>query len=189
MQSKKKEIEESIIQEAKSEFLQFGYLNANLRSIAKRCHITTSNIYRYYESKALIFEAIVKQVYLETVDVSLVDYQIIDALIQAKNPSSFLYRVARKYLLTNTTELLILWNGSQGSVYENYPEKILDIVAEGLVKYSKLNKEKTIFFANLILSSVAMVLQKYHNNPKMIDEYLQGVLPTMVQNINNIRSD
>ena len=51
--------QEKILESAKTEFLEKGFLNASLRNIAKNAGVTTGAFYRYYDSKEALFEAIV----------------------------------------------------------------------------------------------------------------------------------
>lgn len=48
-----------ILEAAKQEFLQKGFLNASLRSIVKNAGVTTGAFYRYYDSKEALFSALV----------------------------------------------------------------------------------------------------------------------------------
>ena len=50
-QKLKDELRQAIIEAAKEEFLQKGYENASMRSIAAKADITVGNIYRYFENK------------------------------------------------------------------------------------------------------------------------------------------
>ncbi len=51
--------QEKILESAKTEFLEKGFLNASLRNIVKNAGVTTGAFYRYYDSKEALFEAIV----------------------------------------------------------------------------------------------------------------------------------
>ena len=55
MQIKKEEIENAIIAAAKAEFMDKGYKDASLRSIAKKSGVSLSNIYNYFKSKDMLF--------------------------------------------------------------------------------------------------------------------------------------
>ena len=58
----KKQIEgvaEEILKCATKEFLEKGFINANLREIAKSCNVSTHSIYTRFSDKAGLFEAVV----------------------------------------------------------------------------------------------------------------------------------
>lgn len=50
---------ERILDSAKKEFLEKGFLNASLRNISKNAGVTTGALYRYYDSKEALFFALV----------------------------------------------------------------------------------------------------------------------------------
>lgn len=50
-----------ILNAAKKEFLEKGYLNASLRNIVKNAGVTTGAFYRYYDSKEAVFSALVDE--------------------------------------------------------------------------------------------------------------------------------
>ena len=47
----KEQSRNDIIEAAKEEFLEKGYKDASLRSIAKKAHMTVGNLYRYFKNK------------------------------------------------------------------------------------------------------------------------------------------
>ena len=49
-----------ILKVSKEEFILRGYDNASLRIIAKRCHISATAIYRHFQNKEEIFEAVIE---------------------------------------------------------------------------------------------------------------------------------
>lgn len=58
-QTLKEEVRIAIINSAKKEFLELGYKEASMRSIASKAHMTVGNLYRYYKNKDDIFNQIV----------------------------------------------------------------------------------------------------------------------------------
>ncbi len=50
-----------ILEAGKAEFLQKGFKNASLRSIAREAGVTTGAIYGYYPDKAALFDALVSE--------------------------------------------------------------------------------------------------------------------------------
>ncbi len=53
------ETKDFILKISKEEFLSKGYTNASLRTIASKCHITATAIYRHFKNKEEIFEAVI----------------------------------------------------------------------------------------------------------------------------------
>lgn len=50
---------DKILDSAKKEFMEKGFLNASLRNIVKNAGVTTGAFYRYYDSKEALFAALV----------------------------------------------------------------------------------------------------------------------------------
>ena len=61
----KEEIRQNILRAAASEFLEHGYQGSSMRNIARAAGITAGNLYRYYESKDSLYEAIIREPWLE----------------------------------------------------------------------------------------------------------------------------
>jgi AcrR family transcriptional regulator len=59
----KEEVRNRIIEAATIEFFNSGFNNATVRNIAKLAKITPGNVYRYFESKDAIYEAVVLEGY------------------------------------------------------------------------------------------------------------------------------
>jgi AcrR family transcriptional regulator len=59
MQYKKDELRLALLNEARNEFLEKGFIQASVRQIAKRAGTTIGNFYHYYGSKEAIFDALV----------------------------------------------------------------------------------------------------------------------------------
>ena len=59
--SKEASARERIVEAAKAEFLDRGFLEASLRRIASEAGVTTGAIYGYFPSKAALFDALVEE--------------------------------------------------------------------------------------------------------------------------------
>ena len=59
MQLRNDQLAERILEAAKSEFLEKGYRQASVRSIATSVGVTTGALYRYYANKEALFDALV----------------------------------------------------------------------------------------------------------------------------------
>ncbi|WP_413112829.1 TetR/AcrR family transcriptional regulator [Thaumasiovibrio sp. DFM-14] len=74
--SEKKHI--AMIAAAKNEFIERGFLAANMDSICTRAEVSKRTLYRHFESKAVLFQAVLGEIQL-TVD-DTVDYPFDNAL-------------------------------------------------------------------------------------------------------------
>lgn len=87
MQIRKIDMEESILNCAKEEFLLHGYENSSMRTIARKANTSLGNIYHYYPNKKALLDCILKpkiyelcgfvrehtQTSVETIDMSQVE--------------------------------------------------------------------------------------------------------------------
>lgn len=64
-QCKKENIREAILAEALESFAKLGYNETTIKDIAERCKISTGNVYKYFESKADIYENLITNDFLE----------------------------------------------------------------------------------------------------------------------------
>ena len=58
MQVLKESVKKAILNGAILEFFEHGYQSANMRRIADSANITVGNIYRYFENKEALFNAV-----------------------------------------------------------------------------------------------------------------------------------
>ncbi|MBS3937263.1 MAG: TetR/AcrR family transcriptional regulator [Peptococcaceae bacterium] len=121
MQYQKEVVRARIIASALTEFEKHGFLDAQMRNIARGAGIATGNLYRYFAGKDDLFDAIVKSV-----------YQSIDALITDQhahihhnqgNVKLVVKDIVAKIMLVFTQhgrELLIAADQSRGSKHEDF---------------------------------------------------------------------
>ncbi|QEJ99521.1 TetR/AcrR family transcriptional regulator [Treponema phagedenis] len=60
----------AILASAKKEFLEKGFANASLRTIAKEAGLTTGALYRHFADKEALFKSIVEPVYTEFLEIT-----------------------------------------------------------------------------------------------------------------------
>lgn len=128
MQYQKEEIRTRILESALEEFAAFGYLGAQMRRIAEGAGVATGNVYRYFESKDEVFEAIVQPVYanMSTMVLDLYKTGNRDVKAIASDIAARIMAVYSRY----ARELLIITDRSQGSGYENFTETLVTLVAK-----------------------------------------------------------
>ena len=138
MQVLKDQVRNRIIASAKSEFLEKGFSRASMRIIAENSEITVGNIYRYFSSKQLLFENVVHPAYL-CVKNLLGSVQINEEM--PLPPERYLL-FREKFvgevsdaIIEYHSELLILFNGTSGTAYENALGEVAHMIFEILEKY------------------------------------------------------
>ncbi len=63
MQYQKQQMREAILKAAEQEFTEMGYEKASMREICKRAGTSVGNLYRYFENREALFDALVGDLY------------------------------------------------------------------------------------------------------------------------------
>lgn len=127
MQYLKEEVRRNIVEEALKEFKQMGYKSTSIRNIAKNSQTSVGNFYKYFQSKEDLYQKLIGLVYDR-----LMDYitQFNKVEINEKADEIF-YELMEKILeifKESSTEITILLNKSEGSMYENCKKTFTDFV-------------------------------------------------------------
>ena len=127
MQIKKEEIENAIITAAEAEFIEKGYKDASLRSIAKKSGVSLSNIYNYFNSKDKLFQQVLKPL-LASLNFTrdfLKKHSESEESYSMEFHMSFLEPVIN-YIVNNKDMLKLLMMNSYGSSYEYYFDDFIE---------------------------------------------------------------
>ncbi len=141
-QKLKDEVRQAIIDAAKQEFLEKGYKNASMRSIAKKANMTVGNLYRYFKSK-------------EDINLYIVvpTYKMIDATIKSLTQNKVSMETRVFNVKPNIKEL--------ENILDELSDRLVDIYTKNKVEFnilmihSKLNEEITSWFAEMINSLIS----------------------------------
>ena len=140
MQYKKKDINDRILEAGKAEYLSKGYRAGNIAAIAAAAGVPVGNLYRYFDGKAGLLDAIVKQVYVDTPALAKELAQV-DSSGELKEIMAMLAGRLLSMFDSYGTELLILADKCASTRYEDFTSILADRVAE-LIK-SKLYPSPT----------------------------------------------
>jgi AcrR family transcriptional regulator len=195
MQYLKNEIREKIIAAALKEFKEHGYLEANMRSIARRSGITVGNIYRYFRSKDALLKEIMEPAKLELMDLLFADkqkgrhVQEHEYLFDIDSIMNNVIRVLRKY----ASELIIIIYESKGSKYENIKEEFISLIEKRLAEellsghsiQDSINKNSAIAYvmAASFVESVFIIVKKYDQDIEKIDFLIRQMIVLFFKDI------
>lgn len=140
MQYLKDEVREKILSSALIEFKNNGYLDASMRNIASRSGIALGSTYRYFKNKEELFNTLIEPIYDKLL------LYIVKIQVQVNNGTNENCPEITKYIidiLNNITsfvkesnnELLIIFNKSKGSKFENFKKELIALVDDILIKY------------------------------------------------------
>ncbi len=153
---------ERILACAKEEFLQKGFLQANLRNIAQNAKATTGAVYNHFKGKDGLFEAIVAgfaeellALYTRVHKETAADYDF-ESCETTENMGKGTYAVL-DFLYSDFELSKLLFCRSAGTRYENYVEKLIEIEEHASLQVmegdhfpkSKIN----LFFVHVIATS------------------------------------
>ena len=162
MQIKKEEIKDRIKQAALEEFYKKNYKSATMRSIAKRAGITVGLIYTYYDDKEALLEEILSPVL----------YYIKNKFNETSQLLGEEKKVAEADMIPTIIkwpkELIILFENSAGSHYQNFRESMIAQLAKHIERNLKIIKAgyseiQSKILAACYLESMLVVAHNYQN--------------------------
>ncbi|PID63325.1 MAG: TetR family transcriptional regulator [Ignavibacteriae bacterium] len=188
MQTKKADIQKTILEVAKKLLLEYGYQKTSMRAIAKEANVTLSNIYNYFKNKDEILEVILRPVlkdmeqlfkryndpyYITTNWVEVDDISEIDE-----------FKEHVKFIIMYQKEFDLLLHKCSGSKYENIKDYFIDRYTESSRnylqlmkdKYPQVNKEISDFFLHTTAAwwiQIVSEIVSHHLNKEEILQFLK----------------
>jgi AcrR family transcriptional regulator len=202
MQVLKEEIKEKIHNSAVKEFLEKGYLGASMRGIASEADISAGNLYRYYENKQCLFDAVVGVAYraikkeeekepnFDLMNVNIMEHMdlIVELVLEAeKGTRDALYIILEK---------------SKGSKYENIKSDLTQRVEENILgnffkdgSFQTGRINRSVFIKALATSAVegtCTIIRESEDDKAFIENMIQymdfvskSIIKTLVDTNNN----
>ena len=134
-------VSEKILACAKEEFLEKGYSEASLRTIAAKADTTTGSIYSRFGDKEGLFGAIVEpvaegltRIFLKTQE----EFHAREAEVQPKVMETYVASGMDEmldYVYDHFEEFRLLLDASYGTRYQNFVEHLVEIETEYTYKY------------------------------------------------------
>lgn len=134
-------VSEKILTYAKEEFLEKGYSDASLRTIATKADTTTGSIYSRFGGKEGMFSAIVKPAAEGFTNIFLKyqqDFHNMDADKQADSLSEYSssgMMELLEYMYEHFEEFQLLLDASYGTKFQNFVEHLAEIETEYTYKF------------------------------------------------------
>ncbi|MBQ5967002.1 MAG: TetR/AcrR family transcriptional regulator [Clostridiales bacterium] len=153
-------------QAIKDEFLEKGYEAASIRSIGARAGMTSAGLYRHYEDKAAMFDAIVSPLVSEIRDWTERHIrQKYEMAVRNKDGGGLfgetIMDLIKSVILPRKEEFRLLLNGSKGTRYESF---VHDFVKENQKEYMRaleFFREKGYAVRDVSEGEVHMLLSAY----------------------------
>lgn len=158
-----------ILQSAKSEFLENGFTNASLRTIASNAGLTTGAMYRHFKDKDALFGALVDDAIEATLafvkEGSVENHEILENPIGQAHSEDEQREVFAfiDYLYENFDAFTLLLTKAAGSTHQNFMDEVSDM------------------YTNILLKTINWMKQKY-NVTKPIDDMSIHILANATLN-------
>ena len=139
-------VSEKILACAKEEFLEKGYSEASLRTIAAKADTTTGSIYSRFRDKEGLFDALVRPAADGLIRIFLQMQETFHATKAEEQP-----KLMEQYTVSGMDEMLdyvydrfeefqLLLDASYGTRYQDFVEQLVDIETEYTYKYMEATK-------------------------------------------------
>lgn len=138
MQVLKDYVRMNILESARREFLSKGYAKASMRDIAENAKITVGNIYRYYDSKEFLFEAVVNPTFVEITDlIQGIHFDQFETY-ERQEYTAFRNDFVKNFISIvkeNKEEIVILIKCAEGTKYKGTKSQFAQIIEGKVNKY------------------------------------------------------
>ena len=133
-QNENKETRQHLLECAKKEFLEKGYMKASLRNICKEAGVTTGALYFFFKDKEALFGALVeeplKKLYVAMEEHFVTEMRNEEQVAQLALEDDRDLEISRqiiRQMYSNRDAFLLLLTKSQGSRFENCLDEVVDI--------------------------------------------------------------
>ena len=139
-----REIDGKILDSARAEFLEKGYINASLRNICNKAGVTTGAFYKRYPGKEELFTALVQDV-LDDIDGVVADKSINYSSPDISDKQLYdMWTMTDEYigwwfdfLMERRIGFTLLIKCSEGSLYQNFQHDLVEKVCAETYKCYK----------------------------------------------------
>lgn len=139
---------DKILQSAKTEFLEKGFTNASLRTIAANAGLTTGAMYRHFKDKDALFCALVDEAIDTTFSIvkegSIENHEALENPVGESHSKDEQKKVTVyiDYIYKNFDAFTLLLTKSAGSTHQNFMDEVSDMYTNILLKTIHWMKEK-----------------------------------------------
>ncbi len=188
MQTKKTNIQDTILKVARKSFLEHGYRKTSMRTIAKEANVTLSNIYNYFKNKDEILEAVLQPVFKDMEHIfsrhndpyyATTHWFEVEDITEIEE-----FKEHVEFIVTYRQEFDLLLHKCSGSKYENIKDYFTDRYTESSRaylqlmkdKYPQVNKEISDFFLHTVAAwwiQIVSEIVSHHLNEEEILQFLK----------------
>ena len=139
---------DSILEVAKSEFLEFGYRAVGLREIVKKAGVTTGAFYGYFKNKEELFTALVGEEYnhlLELYRETLINFSRIpheEQLRDLHKHAKILMTTISEYIFQHRDAFKLILCSSEGTEYNNLIHELAKLDVEATRDFHEISHNR-----------------------------------------------
>ncbi|WP_321480593.1 TetR/AcrR family transcriptional regulator [uncultured Bacteroides sp.] len=145
MQRQKDDIRKVILKIARKEFIEKGFKDTSMRTIAQKTEVGLSNIYNYFKNKDEIFHEVLASA-IRAFEKVMKDHNNVEFInIDIFSSDEYLRTQVEMFfnLITNyKADMNLLFFKSSGSALENYREELIEQYTQMGIEYIAIMKSK-----------------------------------------------
>lgn len=192
-----RETKEKLILSAKSEFMEKGYNKASLRKICENAGVTTGALYFFFKDKADLFSSIVEEPFQLLCNIIKEHFRKDVEMLE--NPTPYeqqdgdhdeLVAALIHHIYKNRDTFLLLLTKSEGTVYENCTDKLVDIMEQSYrlmaermltqLKDMKISVYMLHWLAHMQIDSFVHMIT-HENDEKKALKHMQKIMDFIVK--------
>ena len=185
------ETKKKILESAMVEFLEKGFMNASLRTIAANAGLTTGAMYRHFKDKDALFCALVdKPIDFTTRVVMMADsshHLDLDNIVSKEHFEQEVRHTNEllSYIFNNFDAFTLLLTKSAGSTHEHFQEEICELYTKNCdqtfnwmykngISTKKIDKMTVHFFASTIINAFVEIIT-HKMTKKAAFQYIKNI--------------
>ena len=185
------ETKKKILESAMAEFLEKGFMNASLRTIAANAGLTTGAMYRHFKDKDALFCALVDEpIDFTTRVVMMADsthHLDLDNILSKEHFEQEIRHTNEllSYIFNNFDAFTLLLTKSAGSTHEHFQEEICELYTKNCdqtfnwmykngISTKKIDKMTVHFFASTIINAFVEIIT-HKMTKKAAFQYIKNI--------------
>ena len=185
------ETKKKILESAMAEFLEKGFMNASLRTIAANAGLTTGAMYRHFKDKDALFCALVDEpIDFTTRVVMMADsthHLDLDNILSKEHFEQEIRHTneLRSYIFNNFDAFTLLLTKSAGSTHEHFQEEICELYTKNCdqtfnwmykngISTKIIDKMTVHFFASTIINAFVEIIT-HKMTKKAAFQYIKNI--------------
>lgn len=176
------ETRELLMEKAKREFLEKGYMKSSLRRICSEAGVTTGALYFFFKDKEDLFGALVDSFIAQLSGLLEQHFEEENALLSqipgyehSEGDHDHFAELLVRHLYDNYDVVILLIKKSQGSRYENFPDRITELLEKRYLSFLSEYAERhglpapEAFFVHFIIHTAVDSLVQLLLNEKDVE--------------------